>query len=177
MTSLSNPVAVTGESNSVKFEVGAGITIGLVKFDQYQQKNYDDDQLKFWNDGSPMMGTKVTGIVHSVDGAQVGPKDDRTAPDVLRVMDESRGGAGRERDDLPVSARPAEESGIFLLDEDLRHAHFVNTAFLKRTFEAIVKRQRWAGELGARMEAPGNADEDRTERLQALTTLIGGAKA
>ena len=43
--------------------------------------------------------------------------------------------------------------------------------------EAIVKRQRWAGELGARMEAPGNADEDRTERLQALTTLIGGAKA
>lgn len=65
---------------------------------------------------------------------------DRTAPDVLRIMDESRG-AGRERDDLPPSARPVEESGIFLLDEEQRHAQFVNTTFLKRTFETMVKRR------------------------------------
>ena len=38
---------------------------------------------------------------------------------------------------------------------------------------AIVTRQRWAGELGARIDAPGDADADRTARLAALRRLLG----
>ncbi len=66
---------------------------------------------------------------------------DRQAPDVQRVIEQSRA-VGR----LDTTAKPSEpaadESGIFLMDEDKRNAHFVGTAFLERTFESMVKRQR-----------------------------------
>ena len=65
---------------------------------------------------------------------------DRKAPDVATMMSESR--AGRKDEDLPPSAKPEEESGIYLYDEDKRHAHFVNTTFLKRTFSTMVKRHK-----------------------------------
>jgi len=65
---------------------------------------------------------------------------DRKAPDVASIMSESR--AGRTDEDLPPSAKPEEESGIYLYDEDKRHAHFVNTTFLKRTFSTMVKRHK-----------------------------------
>lgn len=96
--------------------------------------------LKFYQDVTPSKFQEYL-VLEKPDIVHFSGHGDRSAPDVQRVIDESRGGAGRERDDLPASAQPAEESGIFLLDEDLRHAHFVNTAFLKRTFEAIVRRQ------------------------------------
>ena len=48
--------------------------------------------------------------------------------------------AGRP-DTTTTAAKQEEESGIFLLDEDKRHAHFVNTSFLKRTFKTMVQRQ------------------------------------
>ena len=38
---------------------------------------------------------------------------------------------------------------------------------------AIVARQRWAGELGTRMEAPGDEKADRTARLEELRGLLG----
>lgn len=65
---------------------------------------------------------------------------DRKKPDVQQVMSESRAG----RPDLADSApKPQEEeSGIFLLDEDKRNAHFVNTTFLRFTFKNIVERQK-----------------------------------
>ncbi len=39
--------------------------------------------------------------------------------------------------------------------------------------EAIVKRQAWAGQLGTRMAAPGDFDEDRAQRLDELRRLLG----
>ncbi|WP_367388935.1 CHAT domain-containing protein [Lewinella sp. LCG006] len=63
---------------------------------------------------------------------------DRKAPEVQNMIRESR--AGRQ-DTTTSAAKQEEESGIFLLDEDKRHAHFVNTTFLKRTFKSIVQRQ------------------------------------
>jgi len=82
MTTLQNPVTgEAGESNSIKFPaVGTGILVGLVGFDGYQQTDYDTDELKTWKDGSPMMGTKITGVAWESTGAEIGPKDDRTAP-------------------------------------------------------------------------------------------------
>ena len=82
-TSLNNPVSGdVGESNSAKFPaVGSAITFGLVRFDQYQQKDYDTDELKTFANGDPMMGTKITGIVHSSDNIEIGPKDARSAPE------------------------------------------------------------------------------------------------
>lgn len=63
---------------------------------------------------------------------------DRQAPDVQKVIQESRAG----RPDTAGQTEPAaEESGIFLMDEDKRHSHFVNTTFLERTFKSVVKRQ------------------------------------
>ncbi|MGE0628269.1 MAG: DUF1932 domain-containing protein [Hyphomicrobiaceae bacterium] len=43
--------------------------------------------------------------------------------------------------------------------------------------EAIVVRQRWAGELGKLVDDPGNANEPRGERLDKLSRLIEGQKA
>ena len=63
---------------------------------------------------------------------------DRKAPEVQGMILESR--AGRP-DTTTTAAKQEEESGIFLLDEDKRHAHFVNTSFLKRTFKTMVQRQ------------------------------------
>lgn len=65
---------------------------------------------------------------------------DRKAPDVQEVIQESR--AGRQEIAPQETEAPAEESGIFLMDEDKRHAHFVNTSFLKRTFESAVRMQK-----------------------------------
>lgn len=39
--------------------------------------------------------------------------------------------------------------------------------------DAIVERQRWAGELGTRMDAPGDAGADRDARLDELRRLLG----
>lgn len=39
--------------------------------------------------------------------------------------------------------------------------------------DAIVERQRWAGELGTRMDDPGNDGQDRAERLDELRRLLG----
>ena len=39
--------------------------------------------------------------------------------------------------------------------------------------EAIVKRQAWAGELGMKMAAPGDDQEDRKQRLDELRRLLG----
>ena len=39
--------------------------------------------------------------------------------------------------------------------------------------EAIVKRQAWAGQLGTGMAAPGDFNEDRTQRLDELRRLLG----
>ncbi len=64
---------------------------------------------------------------------------DRQAPDVQKVIQESR--AGRPDAGANQADPPAEESGIFLMDEDKRHAQFVNTTFLRRTFESAVQRQ------------------------------------
>ncbi|MGH1435805.1 MAG: CHAT domain-containing protein [Lewinella sp.] len=64
---------------------------------------------------------------------------DRKAPEVQSMIQESR--AGRKDTTAKSAAKQEEESGIFLLDEDKRHAHFVNTTFLKRTFKSMVKRQ------------------------------------
>lgn len=64
---------------------------------------------------------------------------DRKAPEVQSMIRESR--AGRT-ETTTTAAKQEEESGIFLLDEDKRHAHFVNTTFLKRTFKSIVQRQK-----------------------------------
>jgi CHAT domain-containing protein len=63
---------------------------------------------------------------------------DRQSPDVQKMMESSR--AGRKEAD-PNAVEKPEESGIFLMDEDKRNAHFVNTAFLHRTFRTMVKRQ------------------------------------
>ena len=65
---------------------------------------------------------------------------DRQAPDVQRVITESR--AGRPVKPKASAEPAADESGIFLMDEDKRHSHFVGTAFLERTFKSMVKRQR-----------------------------------
>ncbi|MEL6834280.1 MAG: CHAT domain-containing protein [Bacteroidota bacterium] len=65
---------------------------------------------------------------------------DRQAPDVQQVITQSR--AGRPEAAAQSDESPADESGIFLMDEDKRNAHFVGTAFLERTFESMVKRQR-----------------------------------
>jgi hypothetical protein len=62
---------------------------------------------------------------------------DRKAPEVQSMIRESRAG----RPETTTTAKQEEESGIFLLDEDKRHAHFVNTSFLKRTFKTMVQRQ------------------------------------
>lgn len=64
---------------------------------------------------------------------------DRKAPEVQSMIQESR--AGRTDTTAKSAAKQEEESGIFLLDEDKRHAHFVNTTFLKRTFKSMVQRQ------------------------------------
>jgi hypothetical protein len=63
---------------------------------------------------------------------------DKKTPEVQNMIQESR--AGRP-ETAATAAKQEEESGIFLLDEDKRHAHFVNTTFLKRTFKSIVQRQ------------------------------------
>lgn len=65
---------------------------------------------------------------------------DRQAPDVQQVMTESR--AGRPDPAAAEDNKQPDESGIFLLDEDKRHAHFVNTTFLTFTFKNIVERQK-----------------------------------
>jgi 3-hydroxyisobutyrate dehydrogenase-like beta-hydroxyacid dehydrogenase len=39
--------------------------------------------------------------------------------------------------------------------------------------EAIVTRQAWAGQLGTKMVAPGDFNEDRTQRLDELRRLLG----
>lgn len=39
--------------------------------------------------------------------------------------------------------------------------------------DAIVARQRWAGELGQRMHAPGDASAERKARLEELRRLLG----
>ncbi|MEZ4988271.1 MAG: CHAT domain-containing protein [Saprospiraceae bacterium] len=65
---------------------------------------------------------------------------DRSRPDVAKVFEESRG-MGREADDMPAKAQEPEESGIYLLDEEQRHAHFVNSSFLSRIFKTMVERQ------------------------------------
>jgi hypothetical protein len=81
MTALNNPVELGGESNGVGFPtVGTSITLGLVKFDQYQQADFDTDTPKTWPDGKPMMGTIITGVAHKVEGVEVGPKDDKRTP-------------------------------------------------------------------------------------------------
>jgi hypothetical protein len=81
MTALNNPVELGGESNGVGFPaVGTSITLGLVKFDSYQQKDFDTDELKTWPDGKPMTGTIITGVAHKVEGVEVGPKDDKRTP-------------------------------------------------------------------------------------------------
>ena len=51
--------------------------MGLVKFDTYQQKDLDTDELKFWPDGKPMMGTLIVGIAHQCDGVEAGPKGEK----------------------------------------------------------------------------------------------------
>ena len=61
---------------------------------------------------------------------------DRKAPEFQKLIQESRAG----RKETPKNQQEKEEAGIFLLDEDQRHAHFVSTTFLRRTFETIVKR-------------------------------------
>ena len=61
---------------------------------------------------------------------------DRKAPEFQKFIQESRAG----RKEVPKNRQKKEEAGIFLLDEDQRHAHFVSTTFLRRTFETIVKR-------------------------------------
>lgn len=61
---------------------------------------------------------------------------DRQAPEFQKLIEESRAG----RKEVVKKEKEKEEAGIFLMDEDQRHAHFVSTTFLRRTFETIVKR-------------------------------------
>ena len=61
---------------------------------------------------------------------------DRQAPEFQQLIKESRAG----RKEVAKEAAEKEEAGIFLMDEDQRHAQFVSTTFLRRTFETIVKR-------------------------------------
>lgn len=62
---------------------------------------------------------------------------DQENPDFKRMMSESRG-MGRAALNKAKESDP--EAGIFLLDEDQRHAQFVSTSFLRTTFKNIVER-------------------------------------
>ena len=78
-----------------------------------------------------------------------------------------------------------DKTGRYMLSRTLHHgrrrseemeevAKTVADAGLEPTMStAIVARQRWAGELGARMDEPGDANADRTERLEELRRLLG----
>lgn len=78
-----------------------------------------------------------------------------------------------------------DKTGRYMLSRTLHHgrrrseemeevAKTVADAGLEPTMSrAIVARQRWAGELGARMEAPGDDTADRSARLDELRRLLG----
>ena len=94
-------------------------------------------------------------------------------------------------DDVPASLKDMfpgqdwDKTGRYMLSRTLHHgrrrseemeevAKTVADAGLDPTMStAIVARQRWAGELGARMDAPGDATADRTARLEELRRLLG----
>jgi hypothetical protein len=48
--------------------VGDSIVVGIVNVDDYHQKDYDTDELKYWADGGKVMGKRVTGLVVSLTG-------------------------------------------------------------------------------------------------------------
>ena len=61
-----------------------------------------------------------------------------------------------------------------LLKEMVEVAKTVADAGIAPTMsDAIVLRQAWAGELGTRMAAPGDDQEDRKQRLDELRRLLG----
>jgi len=64
---------------SIKFgTIGDSVTVGLVNVDDYQQKNFDTDELLFWNDDpkQPKMGKVVTGLVIANNGGLLGSDDE-----------------------------------------------------------------------------------------------------
>ena len=69
---------------SVHFnDIGGSIVVGLVDVNDYQQKDFDTDELLFWNDDpkQPKMGKVVTGLVVSADGALVTVDDTERPPE------------------------------------------------------------------------------------------------
>lgn len=78
-----------------------------------------------------------------------------------------------------------DRTGRYMLSRTLHHgrrrseemeevAKTVADAGLEPTMSnAIVQRQRWAGELGTRMSDPGDDKADRTARLDELRRLLG----
>lgn len=65
---------------------------------------------------------------------------DRQAPDVKELV-ATRAGRPEGNSANSNDNSTAEESGIFLYDEDLRNSHFVSTTYLKRVFKSMVQRQ------------------------------------
>lgn len=50
-------------------EVGDSIVVGIVDVGEYQQKDYDTGEMKFWPNGGKVMGKVVTGMVVSLTGS------------------------------------------------------------------------------------------------------------
>ena len=71
--------AATGSSTpSAKFpEPGNSIVVGIVNVNDYQQKNFDTEELLWWDDAhtQPRNGKVVTGLVVSADGVIVDTED------------------------------------------------------------------------------------------------------
>lgn len=72
---------------SVKFDnVGDNVVVGIVNVEEYQQRDYDTNELAYWADGNPKMGKRVTGLVVAANGAVVGPKGDTRPVEVGELV-------------------------------------------------------------------------------------------
>jgi len=61
---------------AIKFpNVGDGVTVGIVDVQQYQQRTMGGE-LKTWDNGDPMMGKRVTGLVVAAKNATLKDNDE-----------------------------------------------------------------------------------------------------
>lgn len=60
--------AQSGPPSAYFPNVGDSIVVGIVNVGEYQQRDYDTNEPKFWPDGGKVMGKVVTGLVVSTTG-------------------------------------------------------------------------------------------------------------
>lgn len=60
--------------------VGDSIVVGIVDVNEYHQRDYNTDELKYWPDGGKVMGKVVTGLVVSTTGTTAGGSEKANGP-------------------------------------------------------------------------------------------------